>query len=86
MRPFQLILAGLTLAVGSIAITELVTLGYQEHLRHRGAWWTLGWPVTSAIKLLMTQGSVLALAVCAAAPVVMAISEIPQGRSSKFPR
>jgi putative ABC transport system permease protein len=61
VRPFHLVLAGLTLVVGAIAAAEVVTLSYLERRSHLGALRALGWPASAVLRFLVAQASVLGL-------------------------
>ena len=62
VRPFHLVLAGLTLIVGAMAAAEVVTLSYLERRSHLGALRALGWPAWAVVRLLATQAVVLGVA------------------------
>ena len=71
VRPFHLVLAGLTLVVGAIAAAEVVTLSYLERRSHLGALRALGWPASAVLRFLLAQASVLGLGGGLAAAVVV---------------
>lgn len=71
VRPFHLVLAGLTLIVGAMAAAEVVTLSYLERRSHLGALRALGWPAWAVVKLLAIQASLLGLAGGLVAAVVV---------------
>jgi putative ABC transport system permease protein len=71
VRPFHLVLAGLTLVVGAIAAAEVVTLSYLERRSHLGALRALGWPASAVLRFLVAQASVLGLGGGLAAVVVV---------------
>ncbi len=62
VRPFHVVLAGLTLVVGAIAAAEVVTLSYLERRAHLGALRALGWPAWAVVRLLATQAAILGVA------------------------
>lgn len=62
VRPFHLVLAGLTLIVGAIAAAEVVTLSYLERRSHLGALRALGWPAWAVVKLLAIQATLIGVA------------------------
>jgi hypothetical protein len=79
VRPFHLVLAGLTLVVGAIAAAEVVTLSYLERRSHLGALRALGWPASAVVRFLVAQASVLGLGGgLAAALVVVAVGLVLQ--------
>jgi putative ABC transport system permease protein len=71
VRPFHVVLAGLTLIVGAMAAAEVVTLSYLERRSHLGALRALGWPAWAVVKLLAIQASLLGLAGGLVAAVVV---------------
>jgi putative ABC transport system permease protein len=71
VRPFHLVLAGLTLVVGAIAAAEVVTLSYLERRSHLGALRALGWPASAVLRFVVAQASVLGLGGGLAAVVVV---------------
>ncbi len=71
VRPFHLVLAGITLVVGAIAAAEVVTLSYLERRSHLGALRALGWPASAVLRFLVAQASVLGLGGGLAAVVVV---------------
>jgi putative ABC transport system permease protein len=73
VRPFHLVLAGLTLVVGAIAAAEVVTLSYLERRSHLGALRALGWPASAVLRFLVAQASVLGLGGGLAAAVVVVV-------------
>lgn len=56
VRPFHLVIALLTLAVGALSAAEIVTLGYIERRSQLGALRALGWPRSEIVKLIAGQG------------------------------
>ena len=62
VRPFHVVLAGLTLVVGAIAAAEVVTLSYLERRAHLGALRALGWPAWAVVRLLATQATIIGVA------------------------
>lgn len=62
VRPFHVVLAGLTLVVGAIAAAEVVTLSYLERRSGLGALRALGWPASAVVRLLVAQATVLGVA------------------------
>lgn len=61
VRPFHIVLAALTLGVGSIAAAEVVTLSYLERRSILGALRALGWPRAEVARLLFDQAAILGL-------------------------
>ena len=61
VRPFHLVMAGLTVVVGGIAAAEVVTLSYLERRSHLGAMRALGWPAAAVVQFLLAQAAVLGL-------------------------
>jgi len=59
VRPFHIILAGLTLSIGSIAAAEVVTLSYLERRSTFGALRALGWPKIAVVQLLFGEAAIL---------------------------
>lgn len=76
VRPFHVILAGLTLVVGAIAAAEVVTLSYLERRAHLGALRALGWPAWAVVELLSIQASLLGVAGGLAAAVLVSAAGI----------
>ncbi len=74
VRPFHLVLAGLTLVVGAIAAAEVVTLSYLERRSHLGALRALGWPASAVVRFLVAQASVLGLGGGFAAVIVVVVA------------
>jgi ABC-type antimicrobial peptide transport system permease subunit len=61
VRPFHTAIAILTLAVGSLAAGEIVTLGYLERRIELATLRALGWPRTALVQLLLSQAVALGL-------------------------
>jgi putative ABC transport system permease protein len=74
VRPFHLVLAGLTVAVGAIAAAEVVTLSYLERRAHLGALRALGWPASAVVTFLVAQAGVVSITggIAAAIAVIVA--------------
>lgn len=74
VRPFHLVLAGLTVVVGAIAAAEVVALSYLERRSQLGALRALGWPASAVIRLLIAQAGALGLGGgIAAALIIIAV-------------
>ena len=71
VRPFHLVLAGLTLVVGAIAAAEVVTLSYLERRSHLGALRALGWPASAVVRFLVAQAGILGLGGGVAAVIIV---------------
>jgi hypothetical protein len=59
VRPFHLVMAMLTVAVGALAAGEIVTLGYLERQVHLATLRALGWPRRSVVQLLVLEAVIL---------------------------
>ena len=77
VRPFHLVIAGLTLGVGALAAGEIVSLGY---LRREVAFATLraiGWSPGLVVQFLVTQALALGLlGGCAGAAAVLLVAQL----------
>ena len=62
MRPFHRVIALLTVGVGAITTSEIMTLIYIERRSHLGALRALGWPRSKVLKMLAGQAFALGLA------------------------
>ena len=61
VRPFHLVIAGLTLAVGALAAGEIVTLGYLRQERAFATLRAIGWRPTLVARMLVVQAAALGL-------------------------
>ena len=62
VRPFHLVVALLTLAIGALAAGQVVTLGYLERQPQLAALRALGWPRRQVLRLLAAQGLAMGVA------------------------
>jgi putative ABC transport system permease protein len=74
VRPFHILLATLTLVIGSIAAAEVVTLSYLERRSGLGALRALGWPPSAVAQFLIAQSTVLGLGGATLASVVVVVT------------
>jgi putative ABC transport system permease protein len=73
VRPFHIVLAALTLVIGSMAAAEVVTLSYLERRSILGALRALGWSRGAVTRFVFAQAAILGLAGAAIAAVVVVI-------------
>jgi len=70
VRPFHLVIAGLTMAVASVAVAEVIASGYLEREADLAALRALGWPRSAVSRYLLDQALALGLGGGAVAAVV----------------
>ena len=70
VRPFHLVIAGLTMAVASVAVAEVIASGYLEREADLAALRALGWPRSAVSRYLLDQALALGLVGGAVAAVM----------------
>lgn len=77
VRPFHLILTGLTLALGSTSAAQVVLLGWLSRRHHLGVLRALGWSGVRLASYVCCQALIVGLAAAAiAGPAVLACAEL----------
>jgi putative ABC transport system permease protein len=77
VRPFHIVVAALTLAVGAIAAAQVITLTYLERRVHLATLRALGWPRAEVVKVLIGQAvglGLIAAAISVAATIAVGIA------------
>lgn len=81
VKPFHFVIGGLTLAVGAVAVAQVITLAYLERRKHLATLRALGWSRSAIARMLFGQAmgmgifaGLLAVAVTVAAGMVLSAS------------